>query len=214
VESQRGALVDKYISDEYCGDKETNIVTLGNVGTFVRGLTYSASDVTEDMEMIGVIRSNNLELGCPVDTTSNLVFVKKRPMLEQRLVNGDIVICMANGSSSLVGKASPYQSMRNNLTVGAFCGIYRGHHPLTRWIFISSAYSKAISNAIQGGNGAIANLHGEDILSMRFSIPADQEIVSKICGLLCGLDIKILDAKRLLHQYRQQKQFLLRNMFI
>ena len=191
-----------------------NIVTLGDNGVFVRGLSYSSSDVTEDIEMTGVIRSNNLEPGHPVDTYSDLVFVRKKPSKDQQLVRGDIVICMANGSSSLVGKASQYQEMKKNMTVGAFCGIYRGTHPLTKWIFMSSTYSKAVANAIQGGNGAIANLHGEDILAMRFAIPKDCNEVKRLLELLSICDAKLIDAERMLNQYRLQKRFLMRKMFI
>lgn len=128
----RSALIDKYISDGYGQDGVQDIVTLGDNGVFIRGLSYSSSDVTDHVEMTGVIRSNNLESGHPVDTDNDVVFVRKQPSKEQQLVCGDIVICMANGSSALVGKASQYQAMKDNMTVGAFCGIYRGTHPLTK----------------------------------------------------------------------------------
>lgn len=191
-----------------------DIVTLGDNGVFIRGLSYSSSDVTDDIEMTGVIRSNNLESGHPVDTDTELVFVKKHPTKEQQLVRGDIVICMANGSSALVGKASQYQAIKNNMTVGAFCGIYRGTHPLTKWFFMSSTYSKAVANAIQGGNGAIANLHGEDILTMRFAIPRDCSDVKRLFELFSTCDAKIIGAERMLTQYRLQKRFLMQKMFI
>ena len=210
----RSALIDKYISDGYGQDGVQDIVTLGDNGVFIRGLSYSSSDVTDHVEMTGVIRSNNLESGHPVDTDTNVVFVRKQPSKEQQLVCGDIVICMANGSSALVGKASQYQAMKDNMTVGAFCGIYRGTHPLTKWIFMSSTYSKAVANAIQGGNGAIANLHGEDILAMRFAIPRDCGDVKRLFELFSACDAKIIDAERILAQYRLQKRFLMQKMFI
>ena len=191
-----------------------DIVTLGDNGVFIRGLSYSSSDVTDHVEMTGVIRSNNLESGHPVDTDTDVVFVRKKPSKEQQLVCGDIVICMANGSSDLVGKASQYQAMKDNMTVGAFCGIYRGTHPLTKWIFMSSTYSKAVANAIQGGNGAIANLHGEDVLAMRFAIPRDCSDVKRLFELFSACDAKIIGAERILAQYRLQKRVLMQKMFI
>ena len=210
----RSALIDKYISDGYGQDGVQDIVTLGDNGVFIRGLSYSSSDVTDHVEMTGVIRSNNLESGHPVDTDTDVVFVRKKPSKEQQLVCGDIVICMANGSSALVGKASQYQAMKDNMTVGAFCGIYRGTHPLTKWIFMSSTYSKAVANAIQGGNGAIANLHGEDVLAMRFAIPRDCSDVKRLFELFSACDAKIIGAERILAQYRLQKRFLMQKMFI
>ena len=210
----RSALIDKYISDGYGQDGVQDIVTLGDNGVFIRGLSYSSSDVTDHVEMTGVIRSNNLESGHPVDTDTDVVFVRKQPSKEQQLVCGDIVICMANGSSALVGKASQYQAMKDNMTVGAFCGIYRGTHPLTKWIFMSSTYSKAVANAIQGGNGAIANLHGEDVLAMRFAIPRDCGDIKRLFELFSACDAKIIGAERILAQYRLQKRFLMQKMFI
>ena len=187
---------------------------MGNYGSFVRGLTYSSADVTDDTSKTVVIRSNNLEYGSPVDTTSNLVYVNKNPAIEQIIVKGDVVICMANGSSSLVGKASHFQGDCDNMTVGAFCGIYRGNHPLAKWIFMSSAYRKTVANAIQGGNGAIANLHGEDILSMCFYAPSDQTMTMALCQLLSLYDSKIQIAEEELAGFIEQKKFFLRKMFI
>ena len=212
--SQRSVLVDTYIKDANSKKSNQTIISLGNYGSFVRGLTYSSADVTDDTSKTGVVRSNNLEYGSPVDTTSSLVYVNKNPVLEQRLVKGDIVICMANGSSSLVGKASYYQGGYDNMTVGAFCGIYRGSHPLAKWIFMSSAYCKAVANAIQGGNGAIANLHGEDILSMNFVVPSDQNRTTALYQLLYLYDSKIQIAEEELVGFIEQKQFFLRKMFI
>ena len=97
-----GALVDTYINDGNNNNENQTIMSLGAYGCFVRGLTYSSVDVTDNTATTGVVRSNNLEYGSPVDIKADLVYVTKKPSPEQMLVNGDIVICMANGSSSLV----------------------------------------------------------------------------------------------------------------
>ena len=72
---------------------------------------------------------------------------------EQQLQNGDIVICMANGSSSLVGKSSFYDgNCHSPITVGAFCGIYRSKEPIVKWLFQTNKYRRYIWNSLQGGN--------------------------------------------------------------
>ena len=210
----RGALVNTYINDGNNNNENQTIMSLGAYGCFVRGLTYSSVDVTDDTATTGVVRSNNLEYGSPVDIKADLVYVTKKPRPEQMLVNGDIVICMANGSSSLVGKASNYQELCRNMTVGAFCGIYRGTHPLTKWIFMSSAYCKAVANAIQGGNGAIANLHAEDILSMYFAVPSDYKTITELGKLLSLFDKKLHAAEEQLARFIEQKKYFLFKMFI
>ena len=214
LKTLRGALVDTYINDGNNNNESQTIISLGAYGCFVRGLTYSSVDVADNTATTGVVRSNNLEYGSPVDRKSGLVYVTKKPSPEQMLVNGDIVICMANGSSSLVGKASNYQELCRNMTVGAFCGIYRGTHPLTKWIFMTSAYCKAVANAIQGGNGAIANLHAEDILSMCFAVPSDYKTITELGKLLSLFDEKLHAAEEQLARFIEQKKHFLLKMFI
>ena len=83
------------------------LLKLGDVGSFIRGLTYSSEDIAEDINATTVIRANNLNYGNNV-SKKDVVYVNKKPTEIQILRKGDIVICMANGSSSLVGKNSYY----------------------------------------------------------------------------------------------------------
>ena len=50
------------------------------------------------------MRSNNIVNGCLLDYSNNVVTVNKHISQEQQLQDGDVIICMANGSSALVGK--------------------------------------------------------------------------------------------------------------
>ena len=111
-------------------DKHSERLQLDNVGSYIRGLTYSSNDVVEHGGTL-VMRSNNIVNGSLLDYNNNVVFVNKQMSAEQQLQNGDIVICMANGSSSLVGKSSFYDgNCHSPITVGAFCGIYRSKEPI------------------------------------------------------------------------------------
>ena len=183
----------------------------GDVGCFVRGLTYSASDVIDDTMGTAVLRSNNISNGAPVNF-DELVWVNKTPNHEQRLRDGDIVICMANGSSPLVGKASYYiDGGIASSTVGAFCGIYRSDNPLIKWLFQSRHYKQHIQQCVQGGNGAIANIYPEDILAISFNIPADHE---RLLNILNSLEEKNLVEQKLLNRYLGIKYYLLSQIFI
>ena len=96
---------------------------MNDVGSYIRGLTYSSSDVVEHGGTL-VMRSNNIVNGSVLNYNNNVIFVNKQMSSEQQLQNGDVVICMANGSSSLVGKSSFYDgNCHSSITVGAFCGI-------------------------------------------------------------------------------------------
>ena len=194
-------------------DKHSERLQLDNVGSYIRGLTYSSNDVVEHGGTL-VMRSNNIVNGSLLDYNNNVVFVNKQMSAEQQLQNGDVVICMANGSSSLVGKSSFYDgSCHSPITVGAFCGIYRSKEPIVKWLFQTNKYRRYIWNSLQGGNGAIANLNGEDILNMSFSIPS-APIKDTCVKMLTSVDSALENNMSLCALYTLQKQHLLRLMFI
>ena len=194
-------------------DKHSERLQLDNVGSYIRGLTYSSNDVVEHGGTL-VMRSNNIVNGSLLDYNNNVVFVNKQMSAEQQLQNGDIVICMANGSSSLVGKSSFYDgNWHSPITVGAFCGIYRSKEPIVKWLFQTNKYRRYIWNSLQGGNGAIANLNGEDILNMSFSIP-NAPIKNTCVKMLTSVDSALENNISLCALYTLQKQHLLRQMFI
>ena len=214
IETQKKIIEDlKKLKDAICNLNFTSgsSLTLGDVGYFVRGLTYSASDVIDDTAGTAVMRSNNISNGDPVNF-DELIWVNKTPNNDQILRAGDMVICMANGSSALVGKSSYYINSDIELaTVGAFCGIYRSDNPLTKWLFQSTHYKKHLQRSIQGGNGAIANIYPEDILAISFNIPADHK---RILNILNSLEEKHLLEHKLLCGYLGVKSHLLSQLFI
>ena len=185
---------------------------LGDAGSFIRGLTYSSDDITEDINATTVIRANNLNYGNNV-SKKDVVYVNKKPTEIQILCKGDIVICMANGSSSLVGKNSYYSFDDRQSTIGAFCGIYRTSQPLVKWLMQSQRYKRLVYQSLQGGNGAIANLNGDDILNMTFRVVEDEKSVSILSALgLIENSINVNDCLQEL--YSIQKEYLLQHLFI
>ena len=185
---------------------------LGDVGCYVRGLTYANEDVTENKAATIVIRANNLNYGSHVDKRE-VVYVNKTPTVSQILRKGDIVICMANGSSTLVGKNSYYPFNDRQSTIGAFCGIYRTSNPLVKWLMQSQRYKRQVYQSLQGGNGAIANLNGDDILNMSFPL-IEKEKSQSIIFTIEAIE-KSLVANKYIHRlYYTQKSYLLKQMFI
>ena len=201
------------IIEKVFNGKHSEKLQLNDVGSYIRGLTYSSNDVVEHGGTL-VMRSNNIVNGSLLDYNNNVVFVNKQMSAEQQLQNGDVVICMANGSSSLVGKSSFYDgNCHSPITVGAFCGIYRSKEPIVKWLFQTNKYRRYIWNSLQGGNGAIANLNGEDILNMSFSIP-NAPIKDTCVKMLTSVDSALENNMSLCALYTLQKQYLLRQMFI
>ena len=188
------------------------LLKLGDVGSFIRGLTYSSEDIAEDINATTVIRANNLNYGNNV-SKKDVVYVNKKPTEIQILRKGDIVICMANGSSSLVGKNSYYSFDDRQSTIGAFCGIYRSSQPLVKWLMQSQRYRRLVYQSLQGGNGAIANLNGEDILNMTFYVVEDKKSVSILSALVL-IENSIAVNEKLQELYSMQKEYLLQHLFI
>ena len=188
------------------------LLKLGDIGSFVRGLTYSNEDVTEDINATTVIRANNLNYGNNVNI-EDVVYVNKKPTEIQILRKGDIVICMANGSSSLVGKNSYYSFDDRHSTIGAFCGIYRTSQPLVKWLMQSQRYKRLVYQSLQGGNGAIANLNGEDILNMTFRVVENEKSVP-LLSTLGFIENSIAINECLQELYSIQKVYLLQHLFI
>ena len=204
----KSAIIEKVFNG-----KHSEKLQLNDVGSYIRGLTYSSNDVVEHGGTL-VMRSNNIINGSLLDYNNNVVFVNKQMSAEQQLQDGDVVICMANGSSSLVGKSSFYDgSCHSPITVGAFCGIYRSKESIVKWLFQTNKYRRYIWNSLQGGNGAIANLNGEDILNMSFSIP-NATIKDTCVKMLTSVDSALENNMSLCALYTLQKQYLLRQMFI
>ena len=185
---------------------------LRDVGCFVRGLTYANEDVTENKAATTVIRANNLNYGNNVDK-DEVVYVNKTPTASQILRKGDIVICMANGSSSLVGKNSYYPFNDGQSTIGAFCGIYRTSYPFVKWLMQSQRYKRLVYQSLQGGNGAIANLNGDDILNMSFPLIENGKSQSIIFAI-DAIEKSLMVNKSLQRLYYTQKSYLLKQMFI
>ena len=208
LEVCRSAIIESVFSNCHY-DK----LRLGDIGSYIRGLTYNSNDVI-DYNGTLVMRSNNIVNGCLLDYSNNVVTVNKQISQEQQLQDGDVIICMANGSSALIGKSSFYDGKcLYPITVGAFCGIYRSKMPITKWLFQTNRYRRYIWNSLQGGNGAIANLNSEDILRMSFSLP-DKSKTERYTKLLSSIDSLIATNVTLSLKFSHQKKYLLRWMFI
>src|SRR4030042_218148 len=110
----------------FTGEWETK--RLRDIGKCIRGVSYNSEKdlfIHDTEKSVRLLRSNNVQNGNL--NLNNLQFVNtERVKRIQELQSGDIVICMANGSKQLVGKAAYY--MKNDLlryTFGAFMGCFR-----------------------------------------------------------------------------------------
>lgn len=179
------------------------------MGSFFRGLTYSADEVSE--EGLLVLRSSNIQDGTLV-LDKDLVFVNKTCPDDIQLRSGDIAICMSNGSKALVGKNAEFRgNYDNDLTVGAFCSIFRPSVEFSKLIFQTPIYTKFISVAIGGGN--INNLKNSDLGEFEHPVPKLQPEQQKIADCLSSLDDLIAAETQKLDTLQTYKKCLMQQLF-
>lgn len=181
---------------------------IGDIGEFIRGLTYSSNDVVKTGTL--VLRSGNIQDGQVV--FEDLVFVNKEVTNELQLKKNDILICMSNGSKKLVGKTAEFTGNYDKpITVGAFCSIFRSKNPLAKYFFQTEAYNKYIANKTEGGN--INNLKNSDIESFEIALPNSTDEQTKIAEFLSAIDDLILLQTEKIRKLNFQRKGLIQQLF-
>ena len=141
---------------EKMGDKEVDITDkipfeipdswawarLGHIGFSRIGLTYKPQDICE--EGTPVLRSGNIQNGEII--LNNMVHVNCEVSHNLLVKNGDILICVRNGSKSLVGKNAIINSINvgEKMSFGAFMAIFRSKLNEYIKIYLDSALFKTM----------------------------------------------------------------------
>lgn len=184
---------------------------LKDFGAFFRGLTYSTTDVSNDNKGMGVLRSTNIQDNRLI-LDRDIVFVNKTCSSEQQLKKGDIVICMSNGSKTLVGKnAELDQDLSYVLTIGAFCSIFRPKNSFAKYLLQTDSYTNFISLAIGGGN--INNLKNSDLENFILFAPIKRAEQQKIADCLSSIDSLIKATEDKVAHLKAHKRGLIQQLF-
>jgi type I restriction enzyme S subunit len=185
----------------FSGEWETR--RLGDVGRCLRGVGYRGdSDLSpwDTPSTKRLMRSNNVQGGRVV--VSDVQFVNAaRVAAEQILRANDILVCMANGSKALVGKAGLFVVDDGfDYTFGAFMGCFRTEpaaaHPVFIYLLFQSArYREYIGNILAGSS--INNLTPSSVESLEFAFPSPSEQAA-IAAVLSDMNAELdsLEARR------------------
>ena len=186
-------------------------VRLGDIGRCIRGVSYDPKNdlsISDSSTTVRLLRSNNVQQSRL--RFDELQFVSEsRVSNEQMLQRGDIVVCMANGSKSLVGKSGVFGwAETDRYTFGAFMGCFRTDRakavPLfVRYLFLTKEYEEYINNLLSGS--AINNLAPSSIESLVFRFPSMSEQVA-IAEALSDADSAIEALDALIAKKRDVKQ--------
>jgi type I restriction enzyme S subunit len=182
---------------------EWEVKRLGEVGRCLRGVSYRGdSDLAphDTADTIRLLRANNVQDALVV--TRDVQFVNaERVSHQQILMTDDILVCMANGSKALVGKAGIFAVHDgHDYTYGAFMGCFRTDAEAANPSFVFSLfrtgrYRDYINNLLAGSS--INNLRPSSIESLEFRFP-DLFEQSAIATVLSDMDAELsaLEARR------------------
>ncbi len=150
-------------------------INLGDVATYIRGVTYEPRDITAAHEpgSIACFRTRNIQEALEQD---DLVWIRDECVArqEQRLARGDLIVSSAN-SHNLVGKCARVPSLEYPATAGGFTGILRPNAAavdaeyLFRWLAHPRTQQRARSCARR--TTSIANLSVERFLGLELPSP-------------------------------------------
>jgi len=197
---------------------EWEVKRLGELGVCLRGVSYDGSaDLFESatLESIMLLRANNVQNGEVV--YSDVQHVRKeRVKPVQHLRRGDVLICMANGSRTLVGKAGVFwEDQGAPLTFGAFMGCFRpvigaAADGFVPFLFQSDTYRNQLNVILSGS--AINNLSPGQILNFSFKMPVDPIEQQAIAAVLSDMDAEIQTLESRLTKARAVKEGMMQNL--
>ena len=130
------------------------VLRLGDLGQSLIGLTYNPGDVRQHGTL--VLRSSNIRS----DRLSfdDNVYVSSPIPQKIRVRNGDILICVRNGSRRLIGKSAMLDQRVVGQTFGAFMAVFRSPaNPFLEYFFQSDNFKRQIDEHLGATINQITN---------------------------------------------------------
>ncbi len=176
-----------------------DVKKLGEIGECIIGLTYKPENVKNSGTL--VLRSSNI--GNNVLVFDDNVYVDVD--IPEKLVTkqGDILICVRNGSRDLIGKCALITEKAKGETFGAFMSIYRTQ--FYNYVFHQFT-SYCIYSQIRQNIGATINqITNKNLNSFAIPFPTISEQTA-IASVLSDMDSEIEALEKKLNKYRAIKQ--------
>ena len=181
-----------------------SVRTLGEIGQCLIGLTYDPKDISANGVLVlraSNIDSNTLQFG-------DDIYVEMDIPERINVREGDLLICVRNGSRPLIGKCALIDRQAAGMTFGAFMSVFRSKDSR----FVSYCFqSDIVKRQIHEHLGATINqITNKSLNSFEIPYPGSRErtaiaeVLSDVDGLLAALD-RLIDKKRAIKQAAMQQ---------
>ena len=189
---------------QHAGDWEEK--RLGDLGTLISGLTYKPTDVQDDGLL--VLRSSNIQNG--EITLDDCVYVRRDVNGANLTQPGDILICVRNGSRTLIGKNAIVPKGMPACTHGAFMTVFRSSSP--HFVHVVLQTTSYVQQVAANLGATINSINGSQLLKYRFIVPKPAE-QQQIAALFSSLDDVLAAQSRRVDALKAHKQGLLQQVF-
>jgi len=182
-------------------------IKLADIGKCITGLTYSPDDTVERDGML-VLRSSNVQGGKLA--FSDNVFVNPELNVKSKTLEGDILICVRNGSKHLIGKSALIKGRAVGEAHGAFMTLYRCKYPdYVFQLFQTDAYYSQVKKNL---GATINSINNSDLHKFKFLIPTDEKERALISECLINADKDIDTLEQQLADLKQEKKALMQQL--
>lgn len=204
-QSLKRKLIQDLIENTGCeGGVESK--SLGEIGKFYSGVTYSPEEVTNDGGML-VLRSSNIKSDRIV--LDDNVFVRSGAKTSTLTKSGDVLICVRNGSRDLIGKTAQIDKEHEGLAHGAFMCLYRPYDPgFAIHLFKTEKFMRSVRRNL---GATINSINTSEMRLFTFSVPSKErrEWISSVLGVQDSKINKLVDN---LNSLRSEKVALMQQL--
>lgn len=201
------AMEPKYRFPEFLNCLDWKKEELNKLGKVISGLTYSPQDIREDGLL--VLRSSNIKDN--VIYLNDTVYVRSDVKGYTLTEENDILICVRNGSKSLIGKNALIPKGMPLCTNGAFMIVFRANNPCFAFqLFQSKQFDKQVKADL---GATINSINSKQFKKYIFAIPQEKKEQEKIADCLFSIDDLISAEEKKLSLLNDYKKGWMQKLF-
>lgn len=185
------------------------VKTVSDVADNFIGLTYSPENVRDYGTL--VLRSSNIQNDKIVYEDN--VFVDM--VIPERALahDGDILVCVRNGSKALIGKSAILDIGNTRMAFGAFMTVLRAKRGIDNRYLLYAWQSNMIQDQVQESLGATINqITNADFKRFYLLTPSSIEEQTAIANVLSDMDTEIATLETKLAKYRTLKTGMMQQL--